>query len=66
MRNDAIEKGNVATIAAVAGGAALAGAGLIWILSGSSEEKRASGRPALSASADLGTDHGAFFLQGTF
>jgi hypothetical protein len=66
LRNDAIEKGNVATIAAVAGGLALAGAGVIWLVSGSSEEKPAESRRALRASADVGSGHGAFYLQGSF
>lgn len=66
-RNNAIEKGNVATIAAVAGGAALAGAGLVWLLSATTEEQHADQRSTrLRAGADLGTHHGAFYLQGSF
>ncbi len=66
VRNNAIEKGNVATIAAIGGGVALAGAGLVWLLSSTTEEKQATQPARLRASADLGTDHGAFYLQGSF
>lgn len=66
LRNDAIEKGNVATIATIAGGVALAGAGVIWLLSGGSEGKHAESSARLHASADVGSHHGAFYLQGSF
>lgn len=42
QRNSAITKGNVATVAFIAGGAALAGAGVVWLLSGSSSEHGAA------------------------
>jgi hypothetical protein len=66
LRNQAIEKGNVATVASIAGGAALVGAGIVWLLSGSSEDKHAEGGAGLRASADVGVEHGAFYLQGSF
>jgi hypothetical protein len=66
IRNEAIEKGNVATVASIAGGAALVGAGIVWLLSGSSEDKHAEGSAGLRASADVGVEHGAFYLQGSF
>lgn len=66
IRNDAIEKGNVATIASIAGGVALAGAGVIWLLSGGSEAKHAESSSSVRATADVGRHHGAFYLQGSF
>jgi hypothetical protein len=40
LRNSAIEKGNVATVAFIAGGAALAGAGIVWLVSSLSDSKK--------------------------
>jgi hypothetical protein len=66
LRNDAIRSGNVATVAAIAGGAALVGAVVVWLVSGSSDEKRAKTAGRLTANADVGIDHGALLVQGSF
>ncbi len=65
LRNQAIEKGNVATVASIAGGAALVGAGLVWLLSGP-EKQHGNADASVRASADVGAEHGAFYLQGSF
>lgn len=63
LRNSAIRKGNAATIAFAAGGAALAGAGLTWLLGGSSSEAPATG---LRAEAEVAVGEAAVFLKGRF
>jgi hypothetical protein len=66
LRNEAIRKGNAATVAFVAGGALLAGAGVIWLLSGSTEESRQAQHTRVWASADVGAGFGGLRLAGTF
>ena len=63
LRNSAIRKGNVATVAFIAGGASLVGAGLVWLLGGSSSETRES---KLSAEAQVGPGAAAMYLNGRF
>lgn len=66
LRNEAIRKGNAATAAFVAGGAFLAGAGVVWLLSGSTEEPRQARQNRVWASADVGAGFGRLQLAGTF
>lgn len=63
LRNSAIRKGNVATVAFIAGGASLAGAGLVWLLSGGSSDTRET---KLRAEAWVGPDAAAMLLNGRF
>lgn len=66
LRNEAIRKGNAATVAFVAGGALLAGAGVVWLLSGSTEELQQAQYPRVWARADIGAGFGNLQLAGTF
>jgi hypothetical protein len=67
QRNGAITKGNVATIASIAGGAALAGAGVVWLLSGASSEKKAAHRGGLiTATPAIGPQQATVQLSGDF
>lgn len=66
MRNDAISKGNIATVGFIVGGAALAGAGIVWLASGSSNEKRSSSKGHWRAAPALGPNLAALFVQGRF
>jgi hypothetical protein len=64
MRDEAMANGNVATVAFIVGGAALAGAGALWLLDSESERTGASAgvRPV----AEVGPGRAAFFLRGRF
>lgn len=66
QRNDALTKGNVATASFIVGGAALAGAGIVWLASGSSDAKHAASRSRLRATPALGPNLAALFVQGRF
>ena len=66
MRNDAITKGNIATVGFIVGGAALAGAGIVWLASGSSDAKHSSSSRRLRAAPALGPNLAALFVQGRF
>jgi hypothetical protein len=67
QRNAAITKGNVATIATIAGGAALAGAGVVWLLSSGSSEKRTAHRAGLiTATPTIGPRQATLQLSGDF
>jgi hypothetical protein len=66
MRNDAITKGNIATVGFIVGGAALAGAGVVWLASGSSDDKRSSSKGHWRAAPALGPNLAALFVQGKF
>jgi hypothetical protein len=66
LRNDALTKGNIATVSFIVGGAALAGAGIVWLTSGSSDDKRASSSSRLRAAPALGPNLAALFVQGRF
>ena len=66
MRNDAIAKGNIATVGFIVGGAALAGAGIVWLASGSSDAKRSSSSSGVRAAPALGPNLAALFVQGRF
>lgn len=52
LRESAIKNGNVSTVAFLVGGAALAGAGVLWLVSGSSEQTGAAS-PSLRAGVSL-------------
>jgi hypothetical protein len=66
LRNQAIRKGNVASVGFIAGGAFLAGAGVVWLLSGSSENEHADAHAKVWVSADVGVEHGGLSLAGSF
>ncbi len=66
QRNDARAKGNIATVSVIVGGAALAGAGLVWLASGSSDSKHAASGARLRAAPALGPNLAALFVQGRF
>jgi hypothetical protein len=66
QRNDALTKGNIATVSLIVGGAALAGAGIVWLASGASDSKQVTSRKRLRAAPALGPDLAALFVQGTF
>jgi len=65
LRDDAIRNGNIATIASIAGGAAIAG-GLILVLTApkTSESRERAGK--LRAVPNVGLNGGGFTLQGNF
>ena len=66
LRNSARTKGDIATFSFIAGGAALAGAGIVWLASGSSSDKHAASPTRLRATPALGPNLAALFLQGRF
>jgi hypothetical protein len=66
MRDDARGKGNVATIGFVAGGAALAGAGVVWLLDGGTKPKESGAGPRLRSSAAIGPGHATLHVGGSF
>jgi hypothetical protein len=66
LRNDAIRDGNVATVAVIAGGVALAGAVVVWLLSGPTEPEHTASRSRVWATAEVGSDRGALYVQGSF
>ena len=66
LRNDARTKGDIATVSIIVGGAALAGAGIVWLASGSAEEKYAVSSTRLRAAPAIGPNLAALFVQGRF
>jgi len=66
LRNDARTKGDIATVSIIVGGAAFAGAGIVWLASGSSEEKHAASSTSLRAAPAVGPNLAALFVQGRF
>lgn len=66
LRNDARTKGDIATVSFIIGGAALAGAGIVWLASGSSNEKHAASPTRLRATPAIGPNLAALFVQGRF
>lgn len=67
QRNGAISKGNVATIASIAGGAALLGAGVVWLFSGGSSEKKTVHRAGLiMATPSIAPQQATLQLSGDF
>lgn len=68
LRNSALTRGNLASVGFVVGGAALAGAGVAWLI-GSSQPVKHSGNSARArwtATPVLGPGAAAFFLQGDY
>jgi hypothetical protein len=63
LRDDAISNGNIATIATIAGGAAVAG-GLILVLTSPKSTERSAGR--LRAVPNVAMGGGGLTLQGNF
>jgi len=66
LRDKARTKGDVATVGFIVGGAALAGAGIVWLASGSSQPKHAASPRRLQAAPAIGPNIAALFLQGRF
>lgn len=66
LRNNARTKGDIATVSMIVGGAALAGAGIVWLASGSSGDKHAASTNRLRAAPALGPNLAALFVQGRF
>ncbi|MES1182825.1 MAG: hypothetical protein ABUL60_03365 [Myxococcales bacterium] len=66
VRNDARTKGDIATVSFIVGGAALAGAGIVWLASGSSDSKHTASTNRLRAAPALGPNLAALFVQGRF
>jgi hypothetical protein len=65
MRNDARTRGDIATVSFVVGGAALAGAGVVWLLSGSSPAQHASASRWRAAPV-FTPGSAALFVQGDY
>jgi hypothetical protein len=63
MRNDALTKGNIATVGAIVGSAAVTGAVLVLLLD-AGKPREQQGR--LRSSAALGPDRGVVYVQGNF
>ncbi len=66
LRNNARSRGDIATVGFIAGGAALAGAGIVWLVSGSSAPKHATLPTHLRAAPTIGPNLAALFVQGRF
>jgi len=66
LRNEALSKGNIATVGFVAGGALLAGAGVAWLLQSSASEPAATGPLRLRAQAAVGPGAASVYMQGSF
>jgi len=73
LRESAIKNGNISTVAFVVGGVALAGAGVLWLVTGSSGEDSASSTgssspkgPAFRAGASLGWRSFGINAEGRF
>jgi tetratricopeptide (TPR) repeat protein len=66
LRNDARTKGDIATVSFIVGGAALAGAGVVWLAGGSSKEKHGASPTRLRATPALAPNLAALFVQGRF
>jgi hypothetical protein len=65
MRNDARTRGDIATVSFVVGGAALAGAGVVWLLSGSSPAQHAHASRWRAAPV-FSPGSAALFVQGDY
>jgi len=66
LRNDARTKGDIATVSFIVGGAALAGAGIVWLVGGTSSEKGAALPRRLRAAPAIGPNLAALFVRGNF
>jgi hypothetical protein len=66
LRNNARSRGDIATVGFIAGGAALAGAAIVWLASGSSDPKHAASPTNLHAAPTIGPNLAALFVQGRF
>jgi hypothetical protein len=66
QRDDARRDGNIATVGFVAGGALLAGAGILWLAGGHSKESAVSAPRGLRADAAVSPGSAALYLQGSF
>ena len=68
MRNDARGQGNIATVGFIAGGAALAGAGIVWLFTGNGalRPQTASSPARLRATPAVAPNLAALFVQGSF
>jgi len=66
LRNDARGKGDIASVGFIVGGVALAGAGIVWLASGSSSEKKSAATAHVRATPAIGPNLAALFVQGRF
>jgi len=66
LRNNARTKGDIATVSFIVGGAALAGAGIVWLASGSTDDKHSASALRLRAAPAFGPRLAALFVQGSF
>lgn len=66
LRNDAIRRGNAATVAFIAGGALLAGAGVVWLVTGGSDDAPGDRHARVWASPGAGPGYGGVQLAGSF
>lgn len=65
LRDDAFTLGNWSTVSFIVGGVALAGAGVIWLTSGSSDSKTGN-RGALQAGVQMSPARGSVLIKGSF
>jgi hypothetical protein len=66
LRNDAIRRGNTATVAFIAGGALLAGAGVVWLVTGGSDDPPNARHARVWASPGAAPGYGGVQLAGSF
>jgi hypothetical protein len=66
LRNDARGKGDIATVSFIVGGVALAGAGIVWLVSGSTSEKKSAASTRVRATPAVGPHLAGLFVQGRF
>ena len=66
LRDSSITLANVSTIGFVAGGAALIGAGVLWLAQGSAKPAAGEGARRLTADVEVGPTNGALVVSGRF
>ena len=64
LRESAMKNGNISTVAFLVGGAALAGAGVLWLVTGSSGEK--TGAASLDLRAGVSLSGRSLHVKGSF
>jgi len=66
LRDEARTKGDIATVSFIVGGAAITGAGVVWLVGSSSDPKQAATPRRLHATPVVGPNLAALFVQGRF
>lgn len=66
LRSNGRSKGDIATVSFIVGGAALAGAGVVWLLSSGPDDKHSASLNHLRAAPAIGPNLAALFVQGRF